>query len=834
MNEKQLKSTGTPLQKHELLELSPYELNDVFVAVKKTIFDKDNPIVDRIKHPGEPNVVLSNILGFKNSSAGQRIINSTDATKNKERVKCLTLLIEKYTLDVYKKNDKFRVAGKPSSSPDFFEKLAGKLSLNLVDISTAIGDERLPLEQIFKKRWLWEKREKEEVTPRERFIAVLGSGASHAATPRDKPYLLADHTIKHIRESFENGHVSSKVIDRLVKKLVKSRVITAQNNYETQLTALLRLDSERVYDELRKLCGYKDTPSLVYEIIAHLFKHRFFDAIINFNYDELLDNAISEEMPNQEGYRFIHTPGQCPDKLEDLYIENRLKLPLYIKTHGTISHANSLQLGEGNAIVMESAIQQHIEELMIGKVPQNNAAEREELPLNLIFFGFSMQNSAFTALLKNVLREKDKKINIYIFDTDPKLPAFIRSQLYIGQAEQDAKLNVESAPLLTDHYDLERNLEKLWVQIEEMFQKPYIPKGIERHQLINHVFRGYSPITLMNDSKRKIYHQDRLFVEIGLLMIESDGIIHLKQLSGGRVGKFYEKLKAEPGSRSIHSYLKRMGLVPYKRYMYDTYYIEDSETRNNKNLLIEHVRTNLLKSVEECKGALKGDNKKRFVELAELTRKRRLLLINPQYRNVHDNLFSNVGVDDVMNTSLAWIFNYRRMMTEDIDKWDVMLTISEQGRFLNYDIERTELSDKYFEIILAKNNLGSQKSEQEEILEGGKLKLLTGLRYRPWWVHNKHMVIFLKKRKNSTGDWRKDWKRVKGFYYTHYQLSRRINPIRVENEKDLELMMIMFAIYWEGSSPETLSESIPLVTENSVIDRVLNDLLSKYPENKST
>ena len=43
-------------------------------------------------------------------------------------------------------------------------------------------------------------------------------------------------------------------------------------------------------------CDVRYYPGLAYEILAHLMKHGFIDAIINFNFDEVLDQAIEDEL----------------------------------------------------------------------------------------------------------------------------------------------------------------------------------------------------------------------------------------------------------------------------------------------------------------------------------------------------------------------------------------------------------------------------------------------------------------------------------------------------------------------------------------------------------
>jgi hypothetical protein len=77
-----------------------------------------------------------------------------------------------------------------------------------------------------------------------------------------------------------------------------------------------------------------------YELIAHLLKHRFLDAVINMNFDELLDQSLDDELGVGE-YQRIVSDRDCvavqTDEQETDYV------PLYIKLHGTASEPESLR-----------------------------------------------------------------------------------------------------------------------------------------------------------------------------------------------------------------------------------------------------------------------------------------------------------------------------------------------------------------------------------------------------------------------------------------------------------------------------------------------------------
>lgn len=786
-------------------------------AYHKFAEEKEEPLTTIAKSLDVSKTTLS-----KSRSMGNQV-------KKDFRADCIGRIAERYKLIFYQDRT---VAFPTTTSTDHLKALAEKLALNLVDVSTKLGD-TLTYRAILEHEHLWKRREQDPIVRRERFIAIVGAGASNAATPERNPIPDAAKAIEQIKEAF-NETMLKKLIDEKVQYLRSRLEYASDAEFELQMKALIGLSPERVIDKLQKICGFKHSPSLLYEIMAHLLKHRFLDAIVNFNYDELLDNAIQEELPNRDDYNFIYTAGHCPNKLEELYIGHRIKQPLYIKCHGTISHPNSLRFRETDAFTIEKAIQQHLEDLLLAKMPDKSGSNQKELPINLLVFGFGMNNQVFNQLLNKVGAQKREKIHIWLFDKNPELERKVYLKLSAMGADKQLRIEVTTIPL-DQHESMEGALEQLWKHIYDCFKKPYKPRGIARHELVNHVFTGISPLDLSDLKERKSYLKDRLIVEIVLLLLQSDGILHLRQLSNNRGGKVYNLLRELGEEASLQEYLKKMGLVAYKGFMYDTFLIEERENRENEEELVEYLRKKLRKNLAPTRRAMLTNNMgKEFKRLAKEVRKRRLAIVNPKYINVHDNLFSEINQESVMNTSLAWIYNYRAR-AEKHNTWDLLLAITEQGRFLKYDLNKGSFADKHLELILATRYLGEPANAYEEQLKSLNL-LSQEVLYRPWWLHNKHMVIFLERRKSKyTGNWKKDWKLVEGYFYVHRMLSRRINPVRVTEKEDLRKLLYMYGIYWGGAREycatlDSEKPSMGVVAGKREIEAILKELFALYEQ----
>jgi hypothetical protein len=165
-----------------------------------------------------------------------------------------------------------------------------------------------------------------------RCIAVVGAGASAPVLER------GDDLAMSLIQQF---HVDQKAVQAEHDRLKR---ITAVDpvEFESQLAAIGATvgDARRVRAAISELYNVRHPTVQAYELIAHLLKHRFLDAVISMNFDELLDQSLEDELGVGE-YERIVSDRDCvnvqttPER--DDYI------PLYIKLHGTASEPESLR-----------------------------------------------------------------------------------------------------------------------------------------------------------------------------------------------------------------------------------------------------------------------------------------------------------------------------------------------------------------------------------------------------------------------------------------------------------------------------------------------------------
>jgi hypothetical protein len=213
-----------------------------------------------------------------------------------------------------------------------------------------------------------------------RNILIIGNGATKDAINRESidTKILAKSIYSKMIASGED------VKNFIDNQLEKFKIVYNLNvdEFETILSACAAFDEKMVRDELKKAVNYKYIPSKFYEIVGHLFKHRYIDAIINFNFDEILDNIIEEELGDSD-YKKIFLDGDCPMTIDEIKVRKRLKVPIYIKPHGTISYDSSLLFTKEHYHNIATKLKSFLKSLFFAEYHTT-----ELLDLNIIVAGF--------------------------------------------------------------------------------------------------------------------------------------------------------------------------------------------------------------------------------------------------------------------------------------------------------------------------------------------------------------------------------------------------------------------------------------------------------------
>ncbi|MEM8523058.1 MAG: SIR2 family protein [Bacteroidota bacterium] len=757
-----------------------------------------------------------------------------------------------YTKDLHPIIEKYK--------QDKLEMLSDKLSINLIDVSTMFKKDSTPHLQILKK----EKAEKilsrrKEKDIRERYVVFIGIDASHAATdgfmPRKKD------AKKKVEKLFsDKGLISKKLLKAELERLEQAYRLN-KDDFETQLLAISRFSRKDVIEALKVICEVENVLSAEYEILAHMLKHRFFDAIVNFNYDEILDDVIKEEI-NEGDFAYIFSASQCPEDYKKLLVDNRLRQPVYIKPHGTISHRSSLRFTREEFLSIPTKLMETIQNVLAGKLDGLKDIQKQ-LPLNLIVIGHSILSFDFTILLSDYLKsDKNCQATIWIFNEESKRDEIDKlKEILSKKIQKGSNLNERVAfyffPLTFNKEDVRGDakplmfyLTKIWNFIQNNFEEPYAPKGIERHLLTEEIFKPDEKMyeSLSETSYKKSYLRSRFYVELMISFLNSDGILNTKQILEGRAGKFFrayqDKSNNVSDGQSLEDACRDLNLFVYKDFVRDAFTLKTPSLFHNKKKLVEEAHNIIAEKVDyEFKSSFKNNETSKTIKelLYKIANTRSSIKITTRFIQPHDFLFRKVSKENILNTLLNW--NYKLRQSLERDDWDLMLAVSEKGYFLNDFIKEGKHKNKKFELILSSfdtDEFRDLSSEQESTLkqlsllnENGKLLAL------PWYLHNRHLVLTLKKlkgvKKENGKPWnyKKYWKINEGFYYESRMLSRRANPVHIKHYEDLEILLEIFTNYWyrakfySNIKPKE-EKSIPIISSKDKLDELIGILLKLY------
>lgn len=698
--------------------------------------------------------------------------------------------------------------------------LAEVLARNLITNSFAIGMAGEPIQVLMKNGKLLGER-------RTRNILVLGAGASHNVNPKIK---LASDAIKIVRDRFcqEYGKEFIRFIDKKVTELTQSYALK-QDEFETQLLACSTLDNELVLSVLSELYCHKHPVSLFYEIVAHLFKHRFIDVIINFNFDEMLDNAIEEEMMDSQ-YHFIYSDGHCPENNRDLLYDNRLSCPIYIKPHGTISHPSTLRFTREAYYKSPTRIKETLGYLIAGindssTFKKGEGHRPECLPVNLIVAGFGLRSSEFNAILSEKMEKG--RCQLYYFDlTKPG------SDSITGKLPEEIDCFTEDNsclfPVRDKNYG-DRTLDDwfllLWKEIRGSFNTNSQPKDISRHVVLHEIFNPATEFLIEKSYPLIQYFHDRVLVEFAIEILNcSDGLINLRQIKESRIQKYYYLYRKKKGEKQLFDFLKLFGLKMYKGYVKDTWYYNPEDPTVKENIM-----SVILKEIfDKIKGYLKNNNRREpFSEYWKnlLSPTKLFLNINTTVKNNYINVFQNSTENDILNTDTKWIYVFQNyFLSEPLNRqWNLVLSISETGGIFNAEEIRNTLKGKKLMIISAYDANTSKHRKRDHLLNV-KLKNIrpyilnnkgyAELRILPFRQHNQHVVLFTRVQDRKL-------ELVGGIYYGRRNMSKRVTPIHINDQDDLHELLAIFINYWDRVSKD---DNIDLIKKAICDDNITPDI----------
>ena len=395
--------------------------------------------------------------------------------------------------------------------------------------------------------------------------------------------------IPEIAKKIDSGMQKWKLTN-INQKSNKSQSTENKIDFESFLSIISQvLSVKTVREAIYDLYSQNEGTTLFYSIIAHLFKNRFIDVIINFNFDELLDRAIDDEV-GVSGYLKVLSDGDC-SPINTISQGGRLRQPLYIKPHGTASHKSTLRFTKDQYQELPNDMKSFLSNLISGQ-------EEEELAdtprsVNLITAGFEMNSIEFNEILIKYLPKGSAIFDIFYHDINkdndisnkvseklnhlkklffevPKerKPSFYPIAHILNQKESYGvyyEKDFGSERTFDKHYcSLGNTAHLLFLNIRNFFNDQFKPRNIDKHLIINALFGNRfiwnrlehsNSDDISNYPKEYFnsanYFKDRTIIEAFINVTVNDGKIDLYIFMMGIGGYYYSKYVAIKKTKAL-------------------------------------------------------------------------------------------------------------------------------------------------------------------------------------------------------------------------------------------------------------------------------------------
>jgi hypothetical protein len=636
-----------------------------------------------------------------------------------------------------------------------------------------------------------------------RTIVVVGAGASHAACGLPLGGALADKARARVLKQ-----IPAHLIERELERLRNVNRMQGED-LETLLLALSKYDPNAVIDVLRQECGYAHYPSYTYEILAHLMKHGFLDAIVNFNFDELLDQAIDEEVGTDRYMRIVRDGEWSLQLRPDGEDPFRFDRPLYIKPHGTVSDPASLrftrdayfELPPDLANLLRALVQGQPVDRTISDIRPQKSAPLQTRPACVLAIGHSLQSFEFNKLFEQCPEET--QLHIVCGDGRGRRSEWPKR---MRNAAHGRNIPIR----IKEPGALDKRMLQIWNEIVDQAKKFAAPdkswmrvRGIQRHELIAHFFRPRRPANLFRkestnpspDERHALerYFSDRLTIEAMLAIAKAKGFVDLRELDRGRTGRFYRKLceiqdPAHPGS--LTDRLEALGMERRDPSV-DSYW-HKSVPRSSvpkRPLTVTsdtYKRSTRAELIKDCEHLLSDNRRDRLREKNSQGFDGATLMANAL-----DEMFSGDDVELAPERRVSFRLKFKAASTlrtlAELRREthlllegpaDLLLCVAESGEWLC----RPEIRQH-----ITRQPVGAIISDPKFQPDLSKLKVK--VKWLPWHQHNRHMTMRL----ISKGDLPEPDRAI---YFERRYRSPVISPVVLTDRDDLEYVISDFTLYW--------------------------------------
>jgi hypothetical protein len=560
-------------------------------------------------------------------------------------------------------------------------------------------------------------------------------------------------------------------------------------DFETQLVAISQSPQAalRVREAIATRYQVRHPTLLSYELLAHLLKHRYIDAIVSFNFDELLDQSLEDELGADE-YRTIVSERDCVDVESDADAHHYV--PLYIKLHGTASEPESLRFTRESYY----AIPQRLITVLEGLLRVHDCV--------LANVGFGMASFDFQSLLK--LPEHLEIYNLSKKELTETAVTQISSERKVAD-----KAEAEIAPEGDTDRSCDDLLRELATRMDREPRKTALGKvhfrSVDRHDAIAQLLGHRSAVgkRLSEDCPPELarknyaaYLRNRTLLELAFAAVKARGLLSINPLAVDRGGRYYDRYKAFVPGRSGELWRELCGIVGLVETRgFPDILIAVDELLKSGNRPGDHDETARLQLREFDTDALadrlllhianppndnKGSDKKALrTALANLSAGTEIEL---QSRG--DRVCPKTFVDPLTLKTRTALQAYTRFMLTELESGATVEVISETGEWLVLGDTPDLLRDVRIKLIVA------FATQRTELRREYKRRLELHPLPDPW-RHNRHMTLVTDK----AG-------RQRAIYFARRQRTPYVTAVYLKNGTDVERLRTGFNVIWDEAKRE--------------------------------
>jgi hypothetical protein len=592
---------------------------------------------------------------------------------------------------------------------------------------------------------------------------------------------------------------------------------------------------DRVYDLLserftvdgaRGAAGWQP-PQLGYELLAHFLKHEFVDHLLTFNFDELLDEAVANELGPSE---FVTVATD-----QDIRTRPPVALPHLIKLHGTLSRPETLRFTRTATASLPPAMTRLLDRIVFDIDPATGHRSPNPRKTYLISMGYGWHDPDMLHWL-SARRDHVEGLLILSRNLNDEVE---RLSGTFGDSEgwrndRVRILDIDalcSGPPQSISVDLV--LSALWNELErEMADRrvPFMPAS--RHLLLGHLFGPHPNVP--GDRLNEHNELTRFVTEFVLHLAKCKGMVNLSTMAGSdRISRYYGPVRDRFSGHAQIADCDLIGLVTSPTFIHhdqfrktapagrtvrlsrypdvkETYYATATEADelaapllDNNGFVIgpPHLPrySTRKRKIEQAPG---GPGGKLFIE-----HHIKAIFNGPEIevtRRSSNRESWSLRSATPIGTFIDLQNQTRRVLESD---WSDLLAVAETAEWLTKPAMRELVTRPDRSVLLIeadqpaaaewplRTRISLDLSETwKEYQKAGVKVLSTAL---PWWQHNRHLTLAFSKKSRR-------WVCHGGIYFRRRHKASRIQPMYIEphDREDIAELVLTFLSYLRRSLDE--------------------------------